>query len=83
MADPADYAYTPPASDGGPTSAPDPNAGAKKNPVAYHVVNRRTGIVVAKATTRQGARRSMDFHDNRYGGYAHKVVEVGSGREKL
>jgi hypothetical protein len=60
-----------------------PDAPTPSRQVMYHIVHRQSGKVVGKASTRQGARRSMDRNDNAYGGYAHKVVEVGSGKERL
>lgn len=42
----------------------------------YHIVNHRTGKVVGKASTKHGARRAVDRHDNKYGGYAHRIVPV-------
>ena len=35
----------------------------------FEIVDRKTGLVVGKATTRSGARRSVDRRDNEYGGY--------------
>jgi Domain of unknown function (DUF6321) len=56
-----------------------------KNPFAqtgpFMIVNRKTGQVVGKAKTLDGARRSMDKRDNQYGGYAHKIVN-SEGKER-
>lgn len=35
----------------------------------YVVVDRRTGAIVARCKTLNGARRSVDRRDNEYGGY--------------
>lgn len=45
--------------------------GAAKSKPVYEIFHRQSGKVVATATTRNGARRSVDNHDNKYGSYAH------------
>ena len=40
----------------------------------FTIVNRKTGKVVGKASTVQGARRSKDRNDNEYGGYIHQIM---------
>lgn len=42
----------------------------------FHVINSKTGQVVAKCKTKGGARLSRDRKDNEYGAYVHRVVEV-------
>lgn len=39
----------------------------------YEIYHRQKGTVVGKAKTRAGAARSIDTHDNKYGGYAHRA----------
>lgn len=75
-----DYAFHPPTQ---PTSEPSAAAPTPARKAAFHIVHRESGRVVGKASTQQGARRARDRHDNNYGSYAHKVVEVGGDRERL
>lgn len=44
----------------------------------FHVINIRTGRVVAKCKTKNGARLSLDRKDNEYGAYVHRIVEVAA-----
>lgn len=39
----------------------------------YGVIDRRTGQIVARCKTRDGARRSSDRRDNEYGAYRYGV----------
>lgn len=39
----------------------------------YLVIDGRTGAVVARCKTRNGARRSADRRDNEYGAYRYRV----------
>lgn len=39
----------------------------------YVVIDSRTGAVVARCKTREGARRSADRRDNEYGAYRYKA----------
>lgn len=41
------------------------------SPFGYVVVDRRTGAVVGRCKSREGARRSVDRRDNEYGGYRY------------
>jgi hypothetical protein len=41
------------------------------NTFGYVVIDRRTGAVVARCKTLNGARRSADRRDNQYGGYRY------------
>lgn len=44
--------------------------------VAYEVVNVRTGNTVARASSKEGARKIRDRKDAQYGSAVHKVVMV-------
>lgn len=39
--------------------------------LGYVVVDRKTGAIVARCKTREGARRSVDRRDNEYGAYRY------------
>lgn len=49
---------------------------APPKPVAYNIVNSRTGEVVGKATSLKGARAAVDRRDNAYGAYVHRIQIV-------
>lgn len=55
----------------------------KDDQVLYHVISKSTGRVVGKATTKQGARRSVDKNDNKYGSYNHFIKNVLTGGREL
>lgn len=50
-----------------------------KKQSAYHVVNKKTGEVVAKASSLPRARNIRDKHDMEYGGYQHRVIDTSNG----
>lgn len=50
-------------------------------PKHYNIVNHRSNSVVGKAKTLNGARRSVENHDNKYGGYAHTAYAVYEAEE--
>lgn len=51
-----------------------------ENITHYQIMNRRTGQKVGTVKTKQGARRAVDNHDNKYGGYAHHAVAIYKDR---
>lgn len=53
----------------------DPDTRTERDVDHYKIVH-RDGTVVGKATTKKGATRSQDMHDNRYGAYVHKIKTV-------
>lgn len=54
----------------------DPDSRSEREVSHWNIVHRKTGKVVGKATTKNGARNSVDKHDNKYGSYAHHAVPV-------
>lgn len=44
--------------------------------VDHYKIVHKNGSVVGKAKTKKGATRSLDKHDNEYGGYAHSIKTV-------
>ena len=42
----------------------------------YRIIDRKTGKVVDKAKTKNGAHRAIDNHDNKYGGYKHYAEAI-------
>jgi hypothetical protein len=51
-----------------------------KKPPLFEVINRKTKEVVGHGTSKHSARRVRDRRDNEYGGYAHSVREIATGR---
>lgn len=47
-----------------------------QTPTHYEIVDKHTGRVVATATTRKGASRSVDRRDNAYGAYRYSARPV-------
>lgn len=47
-----------------------------KNVKGFHIINHRNGQKVGMAKTLNGARKSVDNHDNKYGAYAHTAHPV-------
>jgi hypothetical protein len=69
--------------DGGMEDGMAPKAPATPSSGPYQIVHRETGRVVGKANTLNGARASRDRNDNKYGSYAHKIVDLSDGRSRL
>lgn len=46
--------------------------------IYFAIIENKTGKVVGKAKTREGARRAVDKRDNAYGAYAYHYVPVYS-----
>lgn len=42
----------------------------------YNIIHHASGKVVGKAMTKNGARKSLDNHDNKYGSYAHRILPI-------
>ena len=60
----------------------DSDAKKEREVTHWNVVNKTNDKVVGKASTKKGARASMDKHDTKHGGYAHKIVPVWKDAEK-
>jgi len=55
----------------------DPGNPADDQITVYEIWSRRQGKKVGTATTKEGARRSVDRRDNAYGAYDHYVKGMG------
>lgn len=60
----------------------DPETKSDREVSHWNVVHKTSGKVVGKASTKKGARTSMDKHDTKHGSYAHKVVPVWKEENK-
>jgi hypothetical protein len=64
--------------DGGSMDADDE---PRKGP--YHIVHQKTGKVVGKANTLNGARKSRERNDMNYGSYAHQIIDTATGKATM
>lgn len=64
--------------DGGSMDADDE---PRKGP--YHIVHQKTGKVVGKANTLNGARKSRERNDMDYGSYAHQIIDTATGKATM
>jgi hypothetical protein len=46
----------------------------------YQIVHQKTGKVVGKANTLNGARKSRERNDMNYGSYAHQIIDTATGK---
>jgi hypothetical protein len=53
----------------------------KKGP--YQIVHQKTGKVVGKANTLNGARKSRERNDMNYGSYAHQIIDTATGKSTM
>jgi len=49
----------------------------------YHIVHQKTGKVVGKANTLNGARKSRERNDMDYGSYAHQIIDTATGKATM
>ena len=64
--------------DGGSMDADDE---PRKGP--YQIVHQKTGKVVGKANTLNGARKSRERNDMNYGSYAHQIIDTATGKATM
>jgi hypothetical protein len=53
----------------------------KKGP--YQIIHQKTGKVVGKANTLNGARKSRERNDMNYGSYAHQIIDTATGKATM